>query len=171
MKVRPDGTVKVLDFGLAKAMEPTGGMSPSASMSPTITTPATTHAGMILGTAAYMSPEQAKGKTVDKRSDVWAFGVVVFEMLSGQRAFAGSDVSEVLASVLAREPDWTFLPPAVSPVLGTYLRRCLHKDPKQRIPDIADMRLALEGAFETVSTPLEAIAAPQLQVWRRPPRF
>jgi serine/threonine protein kinase len=142
IKVRPDGTVKVLDFGLAKAA---AGSSPSMSQSPTITTPAMTQAGTILGTAAYMSPEQAKGRTVDRRSDVWAFGAVLYEMLTGQRAFAGSDVSEVMASVLAGEPDWARLPAGLSPALGTFLKRCLHKDPKQRIHDIADVRLALDG--------------------------
>src|SRR5712691_5356208 len=97
IKVRADGTAKVLDFGLAKAMEPAAGLSPSMSMSPTLTTPAMTQAGMILGTAAYMSPEQTKGRTVDRRADIWAFGAVLFEMLTGARAFAGEDVSEVLA--------------------------------------------------------------------------
>ena len=128
-----------------------------------------TVAGMILGTAAYMSPEQAKGKTVDKRSDVWAFGAVLFEMLTGKRAFAGGDVSEVLASVLAREPDWTLLPNGLSPVLGTYIRRCLHKDSKQRVHDVADVRLALEGAFETGVSQVtdDSSAIPQPAVWRR----
>ena len=148
IKVRPDGTVKVLDFGLAKAMEPVG-RAPNVSQSPTITTPAMTQAGMILGTAAYMSPEQARGKTLDKRTDIWAFGCVLYEMLTGTRAFAGDDVSDVLASVLAKEPDWTRLPSNLSPALGTYIRRCLEKNPKQRIADAQDMRLALEGAFDT----------------------
>ena len=151
IKVRPDGTVKVLDFGLAKVMEPAAVSSSSLSLSPTITTPAMTQAGIILGTAAYMSPEQAKGRPVDRRADVWAFGAVLYEMLSGTRAFAGNDVSEVLASVLAREPDWTLLPRGVSPVLGTSIRRCLHKDPKQRIGDMQSVRLVLEGAFETAA--------------------
>ena len=100
IKVRDDGMVKVLDFGLAKAMEPAAGSSPSVSMSPTITTPAMTQAGMILGTAAYMSPEQAKGRLVDKRSDVWAFGAVLYEMLTGARPFQAEDVSETLAAVV-----------------------------------------------------------------------
>ena len=149
IKIKPDGSVKVLDFGLAKTMEPAAGSSTSPSMSPTITTPAMTQAGMILGTAAYMSPEQAKGRTVDKRSDLWAFGAVLYEMLTGTRAFPGEDVSEVLASVLAREPDWVRLPATLSPSLAVFLRRCLHKNPRQRIGDVQAMRLALEGAFET----------------------
>jgi len=110
IKIRPDGTVKVLDFGLAKAREPTGAASANAAMSPTITTPAMTQAGVILGTAAYTSPEQASGKPVDKRSDLWAFGVVLLEMLSGRRVFDGETVSHVLAAVLTKEPDWTALP-------------------------------------------------------------
>jgi serine/threonine protein kinase len=109
IKVRPDGTVKVLDFGLAKAFQPVVDVS-SASMSPTITTPAMTQAGLILGTAAYMSPEQARGKSVDKRADVWAFGCVLYEMLSGSRAFGDEDVSLTLSRVLQREPDLDLLP-------------------------------------------------------------
>ena len=165
VKVRPDGTVKVLDFGLAKAMEPPSGSSPSVSMSPTITTPAMTQAGMILGTAAYMSPEQARGKTVDKRADIWAFGCVLYEMLTGQRAFGGDDVSDVLASVLAREPDWARLPATLSPALGTYVRRCLQKDPRQRVQAIGDVRLAIEGAFETAVP--QAAAPVVVAQWRR----
>ena len=169
IKVRSDGTVKVLDFGLAKAMEPAAGLSPSLSMSPTITTPAMmTGVGMILGTAAYMSPEQARGKAVDKRADIWAFGAVLFEMLTGQRAFGGDDVSEVLSRVLQREPAWETLPAALPPTLLVYLKRCLHKDLKQRIGDIHDVRLALEGAFETgVSQVAAAVSMPQAPVWRR----
>jgi serine/threonine-protein kinase len=135
------------------------------SQSPTITTPAMTQAGMILGTAAYMSPEQAKGRTVDRRADVWAFGAVLYEMLTGRRAFPGDDVSDVLASVLAREPDWARLPATLSPALATYIRRCLHKDPRQRIHDIGDVRLALEGAFEMAAPQAAApVGGPQ---WRR----
>src|SRR4029077_10148175 len=110
IKVRADGTVKVLDFGLAKAMEPVTGSAPRMSMSPTITTPAMTRAGLILGTAAYMAPEQARGKAVDKRVDIWAFGVVLFEMLTGTRAFSGDDVADVLSRVLLREPELATLP-------------------------------------------------------------
>src|SRR3954467_3966122 len=114
IKVRADGTVKVLDFGLAKAMEPAAGSSPSLSRSPTITTPAMTQAGMILGTAAYMSPEQAKGRTVDRRADVWAFGAVLYEMLTGQRAFAGDEVSDTFVAIMRDEPDWARLPATLS---------------------------------------------------------
>jgi serine/threonine protein kinase len=112
-----------------------------------------------------MAPEQARGKTVDKRADIWAFGCVLYEMLTGTRAFAGDDVSEVLASVLAREPDWARLPSTLSPALGTYLRRCLHKNAKQRIADAPDIRLALEGAFETAIP--QAGAPLVVPVWRR----
>ncbi len=165
VKVREDGTVKVLDFGLAKAMAPAGAMSASASMSPTITTPAMTEMGMILGTAAYMAPEQAKGRPADKRADVWAFGVVLFEMLTGTRAFAGDDTSEVLAGVIKSEPNWQALP-VLPPLLDTFLRRCLKKDPKQRLADMQDMRLALEGAFEAAA-PQAASIVETPPAWRR----
>ncbi len=137
VKVRPDGVVKVLDFGLAKAMEPPGS-SVAVSQSPTITTPAMmTGVGMILGSAAYMSPEQARGKTVDKRSDIWAFGCVLYEMLSGRRAFDAEDVSMTLASVMMKEPDWNALPDDVPAHLRTVIRRCLEKDRQKRLADIA----------------------------------
>jgi len=146
IKVRADGTVKVLDFGLAKAMDPVPGASPSASMSPTITSPAVTRAGIILGTAAYMAPEQAKGKPVDKRADVWAFGCVFYEMLARKRAFSSDGVAETLAAVITKEPDWNALPSDLPPVVRRLLQRCLTKDPKQRLHDIADARLELDDA-------------------------
>ena len=117
IKVRPDGTVKVLDFGLAKAMEPTGAMSPNVSQSPTITTPAMTQVGMILGTAAYMSPEQARGQAVDKRTDIWAFGCVLYEMLTGRRLFEGDGTTDTLALLFTKNPDWSALPPTVPPAI------------------------------------------------------
>ncbi len=119
IKVRADGTVKVLDFGLAKAFEPAAASAtgePDVLNSPTITSPAMTRHGMILGTAAYMAPEQAKGRPLDKRADIWAFGCVLFEMLSGVRAFAGEDVTDTLAFVITREPDWKALPAGTPPV-------------------------------------------------------
>jgi len=152
VKVRADGTVKVLDFGLAKAMDPPGASGPSASAllnSTAMTSPAMTQMGMILGTAAYMSPEQARGRAVDKRADIWAFGAVLFEMLTGTRAFPGEDITDTLAAVVRAEPDWTLIPAGLSPTLLEFLKRCLQKDPKQRIGDIHDVRLALDGAFDT----------------------
>jgi serine/threonine-protein kinase len=168
IKLRPDGTVKVLDFGLAKALEPASPANVNATASPTITLPAMmTGVGMLLGTAAYMSPEQARGKPVDKRADIWAFGCVLYEMLTSKRAFRGDEVSDVLASVITGEPDWTVLPRELSPVLGTVLKTCLHKDQKYRIRDIGDVALALGGAFDTSSYH----APPDLQhgrtLWRR----
>jgi eukaryotic-like serine/threonine-protein kinase len=141
IKLRPDGTVKVLDFGLAKALEPPGGREPitdHASLSPTITSPAMmTGVGVLLGTAAYMSPEQAKGKPADRRSDVWAFGAVLFEMLTGKRAFDGTDVGDTLAAVLRAEPDWSALPAETAFPVRTLLRGCLEKDPRQRIGSLS----------------------------------
>jgi eukaryotic-like serine/threonine-protein kinase len=168
IKVRDDGTVKVLDFGLAKAMDPVGS-APNMSQSPTITTPAMTHAGMILGTAAYMSPEQAKGRAVDKRSDIWAFGCVLFEMLTGKRAFKGEDVSEVLASILAREPDWSTFPAAVPPAIRALLRRCLEKDRRKRVADISTALFALDEA-PSLSAPVGTVSVaplPRRPRWRR----
>ena len=153
VKVKADGTVKVLDFGLAKAFQPDAS-DPNVSMSPTISlTAAATQMGMVIGTAAYMAPEQASGKAVDKRADVWAFGVVLFEMLTGTRPFAGDDLSKTLAHVIAIDPDWTTLPKTVPPVLGTFLRGCLEKNPKQRVQAIGDVRLAMEGAFDAPAPP------------------
>ncbi len=140
IKVRNDGTVKVLDFGLAKALEPAGtaAVPAGASMSPTMTSPAVmTGVGVILGTAAYMSPEQARGKPVDKRSDIWAFGCVLFEMLSGRRPFDGDDVAESVAAVLMRAPDWEALPTGIPAPIRRLLASCLEKDRRQRPGDIA----------------------------------
>jgi Tol biopolymer transport system component len=150
IKVREDGTVKVLDFGLAKALTPESGSAAAVHLaqSPTITSPAiVTGAGMILGTAAYMAPEQARGRTVDKRADVWAFGCVLYEMLTGRRAIEGDDVSDTLAAVLRADPDWTRLPDAVPSHVRSILRACLQKDPRQRMQAIGDVRLGLDGAF------------------------
>jgi Tol biopolymer transport system component len=145
VKVRPDGVVKVLDFGLAKALEPVSAGSTDATTSPTITSPAVmTRMGVILGTAAYMSPEQAKGRTADKRSDVWAFGCVLFEMVTGRRAFEGEDISDTLAAVLRGEPDWTALPAIAPPELRTLIEGCLTKDPKERIASISTVRFLLD---------------------------
>ena len=169
IKVRDDGMVKVLDFGLAKAFQPDAS-DPGLSQSPTISlTAAATQMGMVIGTAAYMAPEQARGRQVDKRADVWAFGVVLYEMLTGTRPFAGEDVSKTLAHVIAIDPDWSTLPKALPPVLTNFLRGCLEKEPRKRIRDIGDVRLAMAGAFETtVSALAEPPTIPQLRVWQRP---
>jgi serine/threonine-protein kinase len=145
IKIRDDGTVKVLDFGLAKALAPAPASAAAAerAQSPTITSPLMTHTGVILGTAAYMSPEQAKGREADKRSDVWAFGCVLYELLTGRRAFDADDVSTTLAAVIMKEPDWTALPPAVTPALHTLLQRCLEKDRRQRVADLSVARFVL----------------------------
>jgi len=146
VKVTPDGTVKVLDFGLAKAVAgetSASGPTSTPTLLPTMTS-AGTAVGMILGTAAYMSPEQARGKAVDRRADIWAFGCVVFECLTGQRAFAGETVSDTLAKILEREPDLSKLPAATPPRVRELLQRCFAKDPKLRLRDIGDARIALD---------------------------
>jgi eukaryotic-like serine/threonine-protein kinase len=165
VKVRGDGTVKVLDFGLAKlaAGEPAG----DSMHSPTITSPAFAEAsagqartalGMILGTAAYMAPEQAKGQPVDRRADVWAFGAVLYEMLTGRRAFAGVDIADTMAAILTRDPDWGALPASTPPPVRRLLRRCLEKDRKRRLADMSDARLEIEEALSP-SRGADAVAA------------
>ena len=158
IKLRPDGTVKVLDFGLAKISEEArlsgrGGDDPLNS--PTFTSPAMTQAGVILGTAAYMSPEQARGREVDKRADIWAFGCVLYEMLTGGAPFPGETVTDVIAAVVKNEPDWASLPAATPPSVRRTLARCLRKDPRMRLRDIGDARLEIveADAVEPAATP------------------
>jgi serine/threonine-protein kinase len=167
VKLRPDGVVKVLDFGLAKAMEPSSAVSPMITVSPTITTPAQmTGVGMILGTAAYMSPEQAKGQNADKRCDIWAFGCVLYEMLSGRAAFAGDSVPDTIVAVVTTDPDWARLPPAATP-LRPLIAQCLVKDPRERLRDIGDARIALTNERWTESSkPAVALAKPGGRGWR-----
>jgi serine/threonine protein kinase/Tol biopolymer transport system component len=189
ISVTGDGQVKVLDFGLAKAIERSD--SNEAAHEATITTPAmVTGVGMILGTAAYMSPEQARGKAVDSRADIWAFGVVLFEMLTGRRLFDGETTSDVLAGVLKEEPTWSALPPATPESLRRLLARCLEKDPKRRLRDIGDARLELEAArVDEIRSPRQApfsttrfvaagiagalvgslVAITTVALWHRPP--
>ncbi len=157
IKIRPDGTVKVLDFGLAKALASPSSPDAKPETSPTFTARAT-HVGLILGTAAYMSPEQARGREADRRADIWAFGVVLFEMLTGRRAFDGDDVSDVLASVLKSEPPWNAVPPVTPPAVRRLLRRCLEKDPRKRLSAIGDARLELEE-HETPGAAASAVPA------------
>jgi serine/threonine-protein kinase len=158
IKVTPDGLVKVLDFGLAKAIDQGSGIGDQGSgnalaNSPTITSPAgMTRAGMILGTAAYMSPEQSKGRPADKRSDVWAFGCVLYEMLTGRRAFPGDDVMETLSAVIRAEPDFAAIPRDVPPNVRTLIERCLIKDRRERIADVAVARYVLDSPNTIPST-------------------
>jgi len=154
VKLTKDGDVKILDFGLAKALEGESSRVDNTH-SPTLTR-AATHAGFLLGTAAYMSPEQAKGKPADRRADVWAFGVVLYEMLTARRAFAGEDVSETLACVLTKDPDWSVLPAGLPARVRGLLARCLTKDPKKRLQAIGEARIAIEDALGGVP---EAFAA------------
>jgi eukaryotic-like serine/threonine-protein kinase len=148
IKVRSDGVVKVLDFGLAKAMDSAASASGAAGLSdgPTLTSPAMTRMGVILGTAAYMSPEQARGRNVDRRADIWAFGIVLYEMLTGVRPFAGESITDALSAIISREPDWTLLPDEAQRSAGPLLRRCLEKDPRKRLQAMGEARIALETA-------------------------
>ena len=171
VKVTPEGTVKVLDFGLAKALEVDPSSSSSnVSNSPTLTV-AATQAGVIIGTAAYMSPEQARGKSADRRADIWSFGCVLYEMLTGTRLFDGETVSDTLAAVLTRDPDWNALPESTPSRIRELIRRCLVKDPKQRLQAIGDARIAIEETITGVGaiheSPLQAAKAP-LQSRRSP---
>jgi len=164
VKVTPDGRVKVLDFGLAKAWsgDAASGSAPDLSQSPTLAHTGTA-AGLILGTAGYMSPEQARGRGVDKRADVWAFGVVLFEMLSGKRLFEGETVSDTLAAVLRQEIDWSALPSSTPPKVRSLLRRCLEREPKKRLRDIGEARIALESPLATNATgPSKELASARL---------
>src|SRR5262249_20722495 len=135
IKAAPGGLVKVLDFGLAKIDADDSGTSADMSHARPVTV-GSTRTGVILGTAAYMSPEQARGEAVDKRTDIWSFGCVLYEMLTGRTAFCGETVSETIASILTREPDWTAVPETTPLVLRRMLQRCLERDPRQRLRDI-----------------------------------
>jgi serine/threonine protein kinase len=156
IKVREDGTVKVLDFGLAKLTERRTADGDESSQSPTMTGAAMTEMGVILGTAAYMSPEQARGRPVDKRTDVWAFGAVLYEMLARRRAFPGDDLAETIASVLKSTPDWTALPADVPPRVVTLIQGCLDKDKRTRIGDVAVARFVLSDHAAIGAAPVAA---------------
>lgn len=163
-KITPEAKVKVLDFGLAKAFEGDADTIDPGN-SPTLSQAATMQ-GVILGTAAYMSPEQARGKSVDRRTDIWAFGCVLYELLTGRQAFAGEDTTEILAAVVKSEPDWTRLPPSTPSAISLLLHRCLRKNRRQRIADAADVRIEIEDALSGAA-PVEPVAAPRQRplVW------
>jgi serine/threonine-protein kinase len=167
VKVRPDGTVKVLDFGLAKAVE--AAATAGGTKSPTITSPAMTHAGVVLGTAAYMAPEQAKGKVVDRRADIWSFGAVLYEMLTGMRAFPGEDVTDTIVSIMSREPDWSQLPADAPQSIRTLLKRMLDKDARRRLRDAGEARVALDDVLSGRMEVPQAVPVPAIKarLWRR----
>jgi Tol biopolymer transport system component len=173
VSVREDATVKVLDFGLARLVAPetSGAGAGALTQSPTLTMPAATLAGVILGTAAYMSPEQAKGRTADKRSDVWAFGAVFYEMLTGRRPFEGEDLSDTLAAVLKSEPDWNALPADVPVHIRILIQRCLAKERRQRISDMSVVLFVMTEAATLVPATAVAVALPPTPMppplWRR----
>jgi serine/threonine-protein kinase len=174
IKVRPDGTVKVLDFGLARLTEgdPAGRAGRNdLSQSPTLTSPALmTGMGVILGTAAYMSPEQARGRAVDKRTDIWAFGAVLYEMLTGARAFDGEDTTETIAAVMKTTTNWSALPADVPAEIVTLIQRCLEKDAKRRIADISIVRFLIDEpaiVAPVASAALAPVTLPSIPIWRR----
>ena len=158
VKLAPNGDVKVLDFGLAKLVDASDQQASGSDSAATVTSPAMTQLGLILGTAAYMAPEQAKGRVVDRRADIWAFGVVLFEMLTGRRTFKGDDVADVLASVLKTEPDWKALPKTTPGSIVRLLHRCLEKDPRKRLASISDARLELDESLSAPATVEPAVA-------------
>jgi serine/threonine protein kinase len=166
IKVAHDGTVKLLDFGLAKALDSGADSGVGAMNSPTILAsgPQVTGQGVILGTAAYMSPEQARGKTVDKRADIWAFGVVLYEMLTGRSPFKGDTATDAIAAIVTTDPDWTALPGGTPDRVVEVMRRCLEKDTKQRLRDIGDARAELSGAISGVATGPRHISPARRQV-------
>jgi Tol biopolymer transport system component/predicted Ser/Thr protein kinase len=170
IKIRTDGTVKVLDFGLAKALDQASGSGLQASgsaaaNSPTFTSPALTEMGVILGTAAYMAPEQARGQAVNRRADIWAFGCILFEMLTGTRPFDGETVSDTIAAVLTRNPDWSLLPPATPPRVRRLLERCLARDRRERLRDIGDAGFDLRDEDAPAPAPSPAGRRVVAQAW------
>ena len=169
VKITPEGTVKVLDFGLAKVLSPSDSSAVlDPANSPSLTAMAT-QAGMLLGTAAYMSPEQAKGQRVDRRADIWAFGCVLFEMLTGRKPFEGETISDVLASVIKTEPDWSAIPETAPASVQRLVRRCLQKDVRQRLQAIGEARITIEEALSGDAgarpAPVPAEAAPAKPRW------
>jgi serine/threonine-protein kinase len=166
IKITPDGVVKLLDFGIAKVVT---GDGPGVDLTHAgMTMAAVTQAGLIVGTAGYMSPEQARGKSVDKRTDIWAFGCVVYEMLSGKMAFEGDTVSDTIAAILDRDPDWSTVPAETPRTVRRLLQRCLDKDPKRRLRDIGDARVELEQVISAPGEDIDAgVAVQQSRAWRR----
>jgi eukaryotic-like serine/threonine-protein kinase len=165
VKVTPDGMVKLLDFGIAKVVS---GDGPGLDFTEAQTVTAATHAGMIAGTVGYMSPEQARGKWVDKRTDIWAFGCVLFEMLSGKMAFDGDTVTDTIAAILERDPDWSTLPADTPRAVRRLIQRCLEKDTRQRLRDIGDARVEIEQILQSPGEDIDAdIAVHQSRTWRR----
>ena len=164
IKVRPDGAVKVLDFGLAKITQPEVSGSRDVAMSPTVTSPSMVQRGLVLASAAYVSPEQARGREADRRSDVWAFGVVLYEMLSGRRAFQGEEISDTLASVLRQDIDWSSLPVSTPAAVRRLIARCLDRDVRQRLRDIGEARIVLDDPESRRS---DERPLPQRSLWRR----